>query len=161
VHHADVDDCVQEVWCEVVERLADFQRPPHRPGLRAWLYTLVRSKAADLFRNKTRRPARRLEPADTPAREPRTCESDPAEALEAKWERALLQSVLQQLRREVSELNYRVLHMRLIEDQDVKQVAAELNLSPDQVRYRHHRMKRKLQTRLAVFTGEGQPPERP
>ena len=33
VPHSDVDDCVQEVWSEVVERLVKFERSAHRPGL--------------------------------------------------------------------------------------------------------------------------------
>jgi len=57
VPHADVDDCVQEVWSEVAARLIEFDRPADRPGLRAWLYVLVRSKAMDIFRSKARRPS--------------------------------------------------------------------------------------------------------
>src|SRR5690606_17413721 len=50
VRNADVDDCVQEVWCAVATRLAEFEHPGNRPGLRAWLYALVRSKTTDLVR---------------------------------------------------------------------------------------------------------------
>src|SRR5687767_10963768 len=52
VPRCDVDDCVQEVWREVAVRLAAFDRPVDRPGLRAWLYALVRSKATNVFRKK-------------------------------------------------------------------------------------------------------------
>ena len=43
VPRSDVDDCVQDVWGEVAARLAEFNRPADRPGLRAWLFTLVRA----------------------------------------------------------------------------------------------------------------------
>ena len=51
---ADADDCVQEVWSEVLVRLVDFERPADRPGLRAWLYTIVRSRAVEAQRRKAR-----------------------------------------------------------------------------------------------------------
>ena len=54
---ADVDDCLQEVWSAVAARLVEFHRPEDRPGLRAWLYALVRSKATDVIRRRARRPA--------------------------------------------------------------------------------------------------------
>ena len=45
VPHSDVDDCVQEVRSEVAARLFEIGRP----GLRAWLFALVRSKATKTF----------------------------------------------------------------------------------------------------------------
>jgi RNA polymerase sigma factor (sigma-70 family) len=151
---ADIDDCIQEVWGAVVQRLADFQRPADRPGLRAWLYTLVRRKAAAVFRDKYRGHTENIEharPSSLAAPEERT---DPAALLEQKWEQALLESVIHELGQELSGVNYQILQMRLIEDLDVKEVASELSLTSEQVRYRYHRVMRKLRVRLAVFTGE-------
>src|SRR5262245_18058471 len=42
VPDAEVEDCVQEVWVAVARHLIYFRRPKDRPGLRAWLFTLVR-----------------------------------------------------------------------------------------------------------------------
>ena len=154
VPRSDVEDCVQEVWGEVVERLAKFERPVDRPGLRSWLYTLVRSKAADLFRKKVRQQADRIEPSEPTARGIADSDSDPAALFEKRWESALLESVVEELRTQVSEVNYQILRMRLLEGCDVREVANQLSLTPEQVRYRHHRVMRKLRTRLAVFTGE-------
>jgi DNA-directed RNA polymerase specialized sigma24 family protein len=66
----------------------------------------------------------------------------------------LLESSLEELRQQISDVNYRILRMRLLEDRDVAQVAAVVELSPEQVRYRYHRVLRKLKTYLAVFTGQ-------
>ena len=60
---SDVDDCVQEVWSEVVTRLARFDRRPDRPGLRSWLYKLVRSKSADVYRSRQRQPTAGMDEA--------------------------------------------------------------------------------------------------
>lgn len=150
----DVDDCVQDVWGEVLTRFVDFQYDPNRPGLRAWLYTLVRSKATDMFRRTSRCPTSRLGEAIESGQEPVSRDLDPADRYALRWELALVQTLLLELRSAVSELNYTVLHMRLVEGHEVAQVAAALGLAPEQVRYRQHRMLEKLRARAALYTGE-------
>ena len=71
VPHSDVDDCVQEVWSEVATRLFEFDRPADRPGLRAWLYALVRISSSGRYCPwaAARTPAiatRRTKPLSTP-----------------------------------------------------------------------------------------------
>lgn len=154
VPQADVDDCVQDVWGEVAKRLFKFDRPADRPGLRAWLYALVRSKATNAFRSKVRRAADSLEQAKQAGIEPSVSPADFAELDEQRWQAALLEIVLEELRQEVSDVNYRVLHMRLVDGRSVTDVAKELDLTPEQVRYRHHRVMQKLRSRLAFFAGD-------
>jgi len=150
---ADVDDCVQEVWSEVARRLVDFRHPGVRPGLRAWLYAVVRSKATDLIRRKAKSAAKSLCREVELAGEIRQEASDPRELHERQWENAMLQTVMDELRREVSHRSYRVLKMRLLEGRSVADVAAALKLSAAAVRCRQHRMVRRLRARIAVYTG--------
>ncbi len=151
---SDVDDCLQAVWLEVASSFHEFQHPVEHSGLRSWLYMLVRSKAGDLLRRKSRRPAESLEAAREKGREPVDREADPPQALEQQWERALLETLLEELRQEVSATNWRLLQMRCLEGRDVPEVAAELGLSSEQVWYRQRRLMKKLQARVAVFTGQ-------
>jgi len=44
--------------------------------------------------------------------------------------------------------------MRCLEGREVAEVAAELGLSSEQVWYRQRRLMKKLQARVAVFTGQ-------
>jgi hypothetical protein len=44
--------------------------------------------------------------------------------------------------------------MRCLEGRDVPEVAAALGLSSEQVWYRQRRLMKKLQARVAVFTGQ-------
>ena len=151
---ADVDDCVQAVWIQVASSLGEFEHPESHSGLRSWLYTLVRSKAGDLLRRKSRRPAESLDLARESGYEPADTLSDPRRLAEAEWERALLETLLEELREEVSETNWRLLKMRCLEGREVPEVAAELGLSSEQVWYRQRRLLKKLQARVAVFTGQ-------
>jgi len=150
---ADAEDCVQEVWKTVAVKLADFQRPPQRAGLRAWLYTIVRNKATDFLRSRLRRQDKHADLALDTGHEPCSREPDPAEALEDQWERAMLQTALDELRLQVSEINYRLLVMRVLEGRSEAETAAALQLTPEQVRHRKYRLQRQLQSLLSVYTG--------
>jgi DNA-directed RNA polymerase specialized sigma24 family protein len=61
---------------------------------------------------------------------------------------------MEELRDFVSEKTYRVLLLRLIEGRSEAETAAELDLTPEQVRYRKYRGQRKLRKILAVYSGE-------
>lgn len=153
VRDTDVDDCLQEVWAEVSQRLTAFRRAENRPGLRAWLYTIVRSKATNMFRRTKRQPAG-VGGDDNPYAEPADSRPGPADRYEWNWQAALVQTLLEELKAEVSELNYAVVHRRLVEGQEIGEVAAALSITPEQVRYRQHRMLKKLRVRAALYTGE-------
>ena len=151
---SDVDDCLQAVWLEVASKFHEFQHPVEHSGLRSWLYTLVRSKAGDLLRRKSRRAAESLDAARETGREPIDREADPPQVMEQQWERALLETLLEELRQEITDTNWRLLQMRCLEGRDVPDVAVELGLTSEQVWYRQRRLMRKLQARVAVFTGQ-------
>lgn len=87
VPRSDVDDCVQEVWMEVAARLVEFERPADRPGLRSWLYTLVRSKATNVFRKKARRRFESLSDRMGLGMEPHDEQPDPETLYERQWRR--------------------------------------------------------------------------
>ena len=159
LHGADADDCVQEVWSEVVVRLTDFERPPGRPGLRAWLYTIVRSRAVDVLRRNTRESGGEMvrkpgltDSATLPS-EPVDPEWSTSDSYDREWKTALVRTLVAELQREVSERNARLLEMRLVEGRGVTAVAAALGLTPEQVWYRQHRLLKKLRARAALFVG--------
>ena len=153
IPRCDVDDCVQEVWTEVAGRLITFNRPADRPGLRSWLYTVVRSKATNVYRKRTRQPATSLEELIGDGYEPGDTDADPANLYQEQWEKAVLQTVFNELRKELSPNNVRVMQMRFVEHRSVSEVARELGMSPAIVHARQHRIMKKLQTRVALYTG--------
>jgi len=151
---ADVDDCLQAVWMEIATALTRFEHPAERPGLRAWLYTLVRCKVCDILSRRARRPAESLDVARQAGIEPVDAGSDPQDALEGHWQKALLGTLLHELRQEVTPMNWRLLQMRFVEGCEVAEVAAELGLSSGEVRYRQRRLVKKLRVRAMALTGE-------
>jgi RNA polymerase sigma factor (sigma-70 family) len=150
IPRCDVDDCVQEVWSEVSIRLSEFNRPADRPGLRAWLYALVRSKATNIFRRKARHSAESLHEQITAGNEPRDRDVDPAAVFERRWERAVLDKIVAQLREDLSPTNRRILQLRLIERRSVEEVAAELQVPSAVIHARQHRILKRLKASAAT-----------
>jgi RNA polymerase sigma factor (sigma-70 family) len=137
------DDCVQQVWEELLKSLPRLDYDPRRGSMRSWLYTVVHSKATDLLRRTIRHAAVSLPPEVANLLQGR--EEDPATEYERNQRCAEVQYMLAELRRSVSERNYAVLHLHWIEGHPVAEVAAALGLTPAQVWVREHRLKRKLQ----------------
>ena len=153
IRDADVDDCLQEVWREVAARLVEFDHPRDHPGLRAWMYAVVRSKTTDSVRQRIKQGTIGLDDSVLQL-EPDSRELDPAEHFERQWEDVMLQTIVEDLRGTASERSYQVFQMRSVENRSVKEVADALGISAEQVRYRHHRMLKKLKTRRSLFTGD-------
>lgn len=144
----DLHDCAQEVWTAVVTNLRHFRYDPQRGRFCTWLYALVRSKAIDRARQRTRHPTRNLVADDHAAIHSR--DPDPATQCERNSERQLVRGALTELEKRVSKRSYRVVQLRWIEGRTVPEVAAALGLTAEQVRFRDHRAKKKLRRLLEL-----------
>lgn len=153
---AESEDVVQEVWSEVVTRLPEFHWNANRPGLRRWLYKLVKSKTMDTFRRRQRRPVQSL-PATESAQPVDLCNGGVDGELERGWRRELVQAALEDLRPRTNPCSFAVIHLQLVEGRKPAEVAAQLGLTLEQVRYRRKRMLRKLRGLVRLYTGQHLP----
>ncbi len=140
------NDCFQDFWKEVVAHLGHFQYDSTRGRLWTWLATLARNKAADCIRERARHPT-------TPLREHQAMAlldpaPDPATDYERRRAQNHVRRVLIQLSGQVSATSFQVLYLRWIEGRTVAEIADALELTPEQVRFRHHRVKQKLRDLL-------------
>jgi RNA polymerase sigma-70 factor (ECF subfamily) len=149
---ADRNDCIQEVWKEVVIKLRDFHHDPQRGRFRTWLLVLARHKAADAVRRRVRHPAMPLDAEIEAALS--DCGSNPAAEHERRQLRGLVGHVMAELSGRVSASSYQILRLRWIEGRSLPEIAAALGLTPAQVRFRHHRVKQKFR-RLFVERSKG------
>lgn len=138
----NVDDCAQEVWADLMVRLPEFRLDASRGRFTSWLYAIVRSKATDMMRRQSR--CRAVSLSTEATLDVRGREDDPAVALERHDNREFVRAGLAKLRRQVSDLSYRVLHLRYFDGLDASQVADSLGITPEQVWAREHRAKRRL-----------------
>ncbi|MBX9789020.1 MAG: sigma-70 family RNA polymerase sigma factor [Pirellulales bacterium] len=148
----EVDDCVQEALQTVTSTLRDFRYDRQRGSFRGWLYTLVRSRATDLMRRRLRRAARfkaqqRTDHVAAPC-------NDPTVEIDRRWRAAVVHTVIDHLRGEVSPRNFEVFYLRSVQELSVSEVALRTGSTPERVRYRHHRMVRKFRDLFLLLTGE-------
>jgi RNA polymerase sigma factor (sigma-70 family) len=137
---ADREDCLQDVWSEVVTHLADLRYDPGRGRLSTWLLTVARNRALNMLRRRRRLSLALIEDGAflvDPG-------PGPLAACECLSRKARVNSVLTELSGQVSELNFQVLYQRFIEGRTSAEVADALGLRPEQVRFRLHRMKQKF-----------------
>jgi RNA polymerase sigma factor (sigma-70 family) len=135
----DLVDCVQEVWRELLVRLPRFQLDPCRGQFATWLFAIVQGKAADQRRSRKRRLVQGTADILETVTDHRP---SPVRALE---EGEMVGLAWGQLRNRLSECNYQVLQLRLVEQRPVAEVAERLGLSHEQVWYRYHRARRELE----------------
>lgn len=138
IPEADREDCVQQVWLDVIIRLAGFNWNPERSGIVNWFGKLVRSEATNTKRKNGRNATEDVDRvADTLAR----CTAEPPDT---HREEELLRMALAKLRGSVSNENYQIFVMRVLERRRVTEIALEVQLTPKQVSDRVYSVKQRL-----------------
>lgn len=149
---SQVDDCVQEVWMAVAKHLTEFKHPIVRPGLRAWLYRLVRSKAADVIRANKRLP-RSLDIV------PQEAVADPKAF--TLWERVFVDIVLDEVAGSQPPLRCQVFRLKFLEGRRAREIASQLGVATHVVHYHYRKMVGIVQRRISLYAGSAVILERP
>jgi RNA polymerase sigma-70 factor (ECF subfamily) len=136
---ADREDCLQDVWREIVVHLADLHYDPRRGRLSTWLITVARNRALNMRRRRYLCVALIEDATALVDRGP-----GPVAACECLSTQAQVRSVLAALSTQVSELNFQVLYQRCFDGRTNAEVAQTLGLTPERVRFRLHRMKQRF-----------------
>ncbi len=137
---ADVDDCVQTAWAEIVRALASISCDPARGRLSSWLSTITRRNASRFVRGNRKRSNAFAELEDSIA----DGSGNPEAVFERNETRELVWRTLAVLRSQVSEETYQVLCLHSMEGHMTSEVARLLDLSPGQVRGRWRDAKQKF-----------------
>jgi RNA polymerase sigma factor (sigma-70 family) len=153
VRGADVDDCLQEVWTDISNRLSKF-KITSEAGLRSWIFTLVRSRATDMFRRKNRAASVSLSKSIEDGFDPVGREADPTARYDQEFDAAVVETLVLKLQSEVSEMNFEIFRLRSLEGASVTETASTVDVTAEQVRYRHHRTMQKLKAIAATYLGQ-------
>jgi RNA polymerase sigma factor (sigma-70 family) len=137
-----------------LRHLPELQKRGDRPGQRRWLARVVYSCWVDALRRRENHPTTSLNQLENYGREPAGRADDPAELCQREWEREALRIALAELRPKLGEVNYRIVEAHWFEGRSHPDIAAELCLSPHQVRCRHTWALKKLKVRLEAYLGK-------
>jgi RNA polymerase sigma factor (sigma-70 family) len=139
-----VDDCAQAVWTHI---LIDLSRLPIDGDLQqvlAWLRTVVHNVAQTLARDETRHDAEPIEAASL-----LPCLKDGPEIVCERSETVeLFALAVGELQASISEEEFRLFQSRVLGKKTWLGIAAEFDLTVDQVRYRYDRIHNDLRRRL-------------
>jgi RNA polymerase sigma-70 factor, ECF subfamily len=147
---ADREDCLQDVWSKVLTRPADLPDEPRRARLWAWLMTVTRNRAVDALRRRRRVSAQ----WDEDAVDVVDAGPDPSAAYDRLLTQDRVRSVLDVLSTRAPALSFQVFYLRAIDGRTNAEVAALLGLTPEQARFRLHRMRYKFRE---IFEGSAYP----
>jgi RNA polymerase sigma factor (sigma-70 family) len=153
------EDLAQEVCVRV---LCAFRTRPLQggtEGVRRWLCTLLRRKALDTIRYRARHAALSLEATLESAEEPESSDPSPEDALQQGWDREFIQTLLDQLRKQVAEAHYLVFYLRTMEEYSVVETANLTGLTEHAVRRITSRVKERFERLALLYRGKEYGPD--
>ena len=154
---AEPDDLSQEVWREILIQLPKLAYNPARGRLSSWLAGLTRRKIRRLANALPRCSAECSVGLDSLAQTLQSRALGPEDAcyMGEVWEQ--LEAALAKLRERTSAKTYEVFRRRFFWRQSVKEIAAALQLSRNEVRCRYHRATKKWRVLTNGFAVVGRP----
>ena len=128
----DAEECVQMTWVEIVRKLPDLKFDPRLGTFRGWLAKIIRCQVCDFLAGEKRRRFSVLiiEESAVPGDE----FDDPAELAMRRESRLLVQRMIQNFQREVSETSYQVMYLHCVKGLSHAEIAAQLGLTQQNVR---------------------------
>ena len=131
---AERDDCIQNVWAELIDKLPAFRFDPARGRFREWLFTLVHSESVDLAQRRALRRHEQLSERDatipfTPSWQsgcdlPESIDAVGVEVgQEVDVDKAIVRSLLNVLRDEGRESDCRLMEMRWLHGCSTREIA--------------------------------------
>ena len=147
---SDEEDCFQHIWQKLLQILPQLSFDPARGTIRNWLTTVVRRLALKFVQKLRQRQAKITIYVSNWKKTISVQVTGPVDRLQTKEKIRMVQQMLQQLRSRLSLPSYRVFHMRWMEGQSFDEIAKQLDLTPQQARWRHHRAKQKAKELLAL-----------
>lgn len=144
---ADCDDCVQDVLLKLTGSLPRFQYDPAKGKFRSYLKTVVVHAVYERFARKARS-EKHVDIAHAAA----TDDADPAveQAWELEWRRYHLGLAMKRVEAEFSRRDIRAFEAYAVQGVAAQTVAAEMNMSVDQV----YQAKSQILKRVSAFVAE-------
>ncbi|MEQ9411419.1 MAG: sigma-70 family RNA polymerase sigma factor [Fuerstiella sp.] len=139
----ELEDAVQAAWLEIIRALPRLQwrRASERQSLYGWIQVVIRRRMGK-FRRQSERTNREVQSRVYP--DQTALHTEPLDHLCRHEEQESVRDLLLQLQKRVSPKSYQIVCMRWLDGASMDVIAEQTNLTPEQVRVRHHRAKHQL-----------------
>lgn len=152
----DAEDICQQVLAVVHAEIRTFEYDRNLGSFKAWLRQLVMHRVGSLFRHREVR--RRGEPLlKRREAELHSPEPTPEQSFESIWMEEHLWHVLGELAQEVETRTIQVYHAFVLDQRPIEEVAAEYEVSVQNVHTIKWRLTRRIAARMKDLTGETGP----
>ena len=152
VRSQDVHDIVQNVFVSLVRRMPSFQYDSQAGRFRGWLRRIVQNAVIDFYRSEAgRRGTLEREMDRQQHHNPEVISSLEADA---EQRRHVLENVLSVVQRESKPLTWSCFSQHLLQGRAARDVASELQISPNAVYVNASRVLERVRNRCAEFHEE-------
>ncbi len=145
----EAQDVVVTTMESMVGALPEFQYDPARCRFKTWLLSVARSRIGDVRRKRARNPARtdRALPESLTAgldQLPDRESSDQEQLWEEEWQRHLLDTAAERLKKTVQPLHFQVFYLCVLKEQPAAEVAQTVGVNIAHVYLISHRLKKQF-----------------
>jgi RNA polymerase sigma factor (sigma-70 family) len=149
----DAEDMAQQILEVVHQKIDGFDYDPKSGRFRGWLLTLVRNRSANLARGRgvAWRAQQKLAERQVQRQQDQV---SPDQIFEQIWMQEHLWHCLKLLELEVEAVTYQAFHKMVFEEQTAARVAAELDLTVQNVHTIKWRLTKRISTLMKDLVGE-------
>jgi len=160
--HSEAEEVVQETVLAVAKGIHGFIYDPAKCAFKTWLLTVTRSKIANQFEKRSRRPVV-TDPAGEDSQRTPLLERVPDQQQEALWERAweedwqknLMDAAIQRVKRTVPIEQYQMFDLFVLKNWPAKDVAKTLGVTIAHVYVAKHRIAKLIRKEVAALEAKG------
>ena len=159
--HDEAQEVVQETVVAVARSIGEFQYDPKVCAFKTWLLNVTRSKIANQFARRARQPAAAGDSTGSSGSTPlihRIPDEHSAQgdaAWDEEWQKNLLESAIQRVKRRVSIEQYQMFDLFVLKQWPARDVARTLGVTIGHVYVAKHRIAKLIQTEVKALEAKG------
>jgi RNA polymerase sigma-70 factor (ECF subfamily) len=153
----EIEDLLQEVWCEVIRQLPRFEYDRTRGGFRRWLYIIVRRRTIDHARQRAARGRLNVDAGslfNSALLDPRA--PNPSDDLDRQFKTEILHAAIGIFREQATPAEWDTFSLCRLKGLSSAAAAEALGTTPEAVRKRLERISVKLRTAMTELVGVGE-----
>lgn len=155
--HQEAEEVVQDTVLAVAKSIPNFQYDPGKCAFKTWLLTVTRSKIANQFEKRARRPV--TVQADEDSRKTSLLDRVRDEQAQQQWERAwddeweknLMDAAIQRVKRRVSIEQFQMFDFFVLKGWPARDVAKTLGVTIAHVYVAKHRLSKLVKKEVALL----------